>query len=90
MGVRADLFYRLNVFPIQMSPLRERPEDVPLLVRHFVRRFAAQMGRTIDCVRAERDGEAKSAPSGAFVAARAPFASSSGWDDAVSAPYLER
>lgn len=47
---RADLYYRLNIFPIHMSPLRERPEDIPLLVRHFVRHYAMRMGRRIKWV----------------------------------------
>ncbi len=42
---RADLFYRLNVIPFQIPPLRERPEDVPLLVEHFNRKFSLDNGR---------------------------------------------
>ncbi len=50
---RADLFYRLNVFPISMPSLRERPEDIPVLVRYFAQEISRRMNRAIETIPAE-------------------------------------
>jgi len=51
---RLDLFYRLNVFPIQMPSLRERPEDILLLAKYFIERYASKAGKKIRNIERER------------------------------------
>ena len=52
-GIREDLFYRLNVIQIKLPPLRERKEDIPLLVNHFVRKYSSETGKEITGVSSE-------------------------------------
>src|SRR5499433_1895745 len=47
---RSDLYYRLNVFPIRVPPLRDRPEDIPLLVRYFAQKYGQRMEKQIESI----------------------------------------
>jgi formate hydrogenlyase transcriptional activator len=59
---RSDLYYRLNVFPVLLPPLRDRPEDIPALVEHFVEIYARRMGKQIESIPPETMSELTSYP----------------------------
>jgi len=56
-GFREDLYYRLNVVPIQLPPLRERKEDIPILARHFLQRFASETKKNFTGITPEAEAE---------------------------------
>ena len=81
---RADLFYRLNVFPIRTPALRERRDDIPALVRYFVMKYAAKMGKRIDTV--PKPPWSRSAPTPGRATCASWPTSSSGRSSSATAP----
>ena len=76
---REDLFYRLHVFPITVPPLRQRPEDIPELARHFLARFAAEEGKRVRGDRARGAAAAGGATAGRAMCASSKTRCSAPW-----------
>ena len=88
---RADLFYRLNVFPIRIPPLRERPGDIPLLVEHFLAQFQRKLGKPLRGVTPERwSGSSAIRGRGTFASCRTCSSARACWPRGRLSPWVKR